>query len=344
MSGEGFSNPVVGGVVLVRPAIRSPNYVAGTSGWSINITGDAEFNNAIIRGDLQVGGVPPAPSIEVADPAHIPTVLQNFYTARGEPLVAAIIFWLDATHYNYLATSTSGVTALTVMGSVDGATVDEDIRFRSGTLSLASIATAGTPDIVVGSGAGGQTITFSTMLLDVASGSTVQVASGGAMSLQTGSTWDIDGIAAPRGFRGVSIDTVDSAAVTAETVVMTISNFVFAAGRAYRVAFGSQVETSNVNGRARFRLRKTNAAGTLWHDYGTVLTTGTAGDNTQAHNEGYLRRTAGTDLTATTVLTLENLSGGANTATMIRSTGTTRHFIIEDCGAATDFPNAVAVT
>jgi hypothetical protein len=46
----GFTNPVFGGNTLIRPAIRSPNYVAGVSGWSINRDGSAELNNLTIRG------------------------------------------------------------------------------------------------------------------------------------------------------------------------------------------------------------------------------------------------------------------------------------------------------
>ena len=46
-----FSNPVTGGQgALVRPAIKSPNYVAGSSGWTINRDGSAEFNNLTLRG------------------------------------------------------------------------------------------------------------------------------------------------------------------------------------------------------------------------------------------------------------------------------------------------------
>ncbi len=43
-------NPVVGGTVLRRAAIASPNYAAGTAGWTINADGSAEFNNLTIRG------------------------------------------------------------------------------------------------------------------------------------------------------------------------------------------------------------------------------------------------------------------------------------------------------
>lgn len=48
----GFSNPVVGGTTLVRPAIHSPDYVPGVSGWSINIDGSVEFNNGTFRGTI----------------------------------------------------------------------------------------------------------------------------------------------------------------------------------------------------------------------------------------------------------------------------------------------------
>ena len=45
-------NPVVGGSVLRIPAIQSPNYVSGTSGWALNADGSAEFNDVTIRGSL----------------------------------------------------------------------------------------------------------------------------------------------------------------------------------------------------------------------------------------------------------------------------------------------------
>ena len=38
------NDPVVGGNVLRRPAIESPNFVSGVSGWAINADGTAQFN------------------------------------------------------------------------------------------------------------------------------------------------------------------------------------------------------------------------------------------------------------------------------------------------------------
>lgn len=43
-------NPVVGGTVLRIPAIQSPNFVAGVSGWFIGADGAAEFDDITLRG------------------------------------------------------------------------------------------------------------------------------------------------------------------------------------------------------------------------------------------------------------------------------------------------------
>lgn len=50
----GFRNPILGGGgALVRPAIKSPGYVAGSSGWSVNRDGSAEFNELVVRGEFK---------------------------------------------------------------------------------------------------------------------------------------------------------------------------------------------------------------------------------------------------------------------------------------------------
>ena len=45
-------DPVVGSTILRRPAIQSPNYVTGSSGWAINADGSAEFSNVTVRGEF----------------------------------------------------------------------------------------------------------------------------------------------------------------------------------------------------------------------------------------------------------------------------------------------------
>lgn len=48
-----FQDELAGGIFLIRPALRSPDYVAGTSGWTVNQDGSAEFNDVTVRGDLE---------------------------------------------------------------------------------------------------------------------------------------------------------------------------------------------------------------------------------------------------------------------------------------------------
>lgn len=48
-----FQDDLAAGIVLVRPALRSPGYVAGSAGWTVNLDGSAEFNDVTVRGTLQ---------------------------------------------------------------------------------------------------------------------------------------------------------------------------------------------------------------------------------------------------------------------------------------------------
>lgn len=51
-----FQDELAGGVTLVRPALQSPNYAAGSAGWAVKVDGSAEFNNVTIRGATVAGG------------------------------------------------------------------------------------------------------------------------------------------------------------------------------------------------------------------------------------------------------------------------------------------------
>lgn len=50
------NDPVIGGVILRIPAIQSPNFVHGVSGWAIFQNGSAEFNNITLSGGSLVIG------------------------------------------------------------------------------------------------------------------------------------------------------------------------------------------------------------------------------------------------------------------------------------------------
>lgn len=50
-----FSNSILAGETLVRNAEQSEGFQSGVTGWRIARNGDAEFNDAVIRGELIVG-------------------------------------------------------------------------------------------------------------------------------------------------------------------------------------------------------------------------------------------------------------------------------------------------
>lgn len=53
-----FRDPILGGNELVRTAMQSPNYVAGSAGWRIARDGSVEFNSGTFRGSLSAGSNP----------------------------------------------------------------------------------------------------------------------------------------------------------------------------------------------------------------------------------------------------------------------------------------------
>ena len=71
-----FQDELAGGIVLIRPALQSPDYVAGASGWSIKVDGSAEFNNITIRGS---GTADPL----VVGPAGMPQVIVRTTPTNG---------------------------------------------------------------------------------------------------------------------------------------------------------------------------------------------------------------------------------------------------------------------
>lgn len=53
---DGFGNPIAGGGgSLIRPSLHSPDFATGSTGWSINKDGTAEFNGVTIRGTIILG-------------------------------------------------------------------------------------------------------------------------------------------------------------------------------------------------------------------------------------------------------------------------------------------------
>jgi hypothetical protein len=72
-----FVDELAAGVVLIRPALQSPDYVAGSTGWAVKADGSAEFNNITIRGGA--GTADPL----VVGPAGMPQVIVRTTPTNG---------------------------------------------------------------------------------------------------------------------------------------------------------------------------------------------------------------------------------------------------------------------
>ena len=110
-------NPVVGGTVLRRAAIQSPNYVPGTSGWTINQDGSVEFNNGTFRGTISGGQL----FIYNGNPGVGNLVLSNANPGTTQDQFGnKVIGGATATYGSTLANAVLGGAVLWYTGSLAG--------------------------------------------------------------------------------------------------------------------------------------------------------------------------------------------------------------------------------
>ncbi|SCE84086.1 hypothetical protein GA0074695_1526 [Micromonospora viridifaciens] len=152
----------------------------------------------------------------------------------------------------------------------------------------------------------------------------------------------LNGVRMGMGRVGNAQSTANSAAVFAETAVLSITGLTFKANRAYRVRVGGAFTMTTAGiVRARLRNRATDpTTATEWADLGHFPAT-LANNPFDLSKVVYLRRVAATDLTGQTLaLTLQASVAG----TIHNGSPTAPRFLeIEDCGAATDYPYAVVI-
>lgn len=332
-----FSDPIVGGEsVLIRDAIRSRNYVASVSGWTINADGTAEFSDITIRGTGEFGPNP-GQHIELTATGQI-----LIYDAGNQLVMqldgSGLLVQDIATGASALLTLAAGVTILAltppavatytfgsafVYGDSDASLGDAWMQLESPSINGGTTAKI----TLFGQNTTNPTEP-TTQIVMVAE----QIFTGGAYAIGRG--------AVARAYA-----TSNSAAVTAETTVLTSSSYAFKDGRAYKATFGPSLVTSNAFGAGQFRIRKDNAAGQLLG--GSRITTGApgAGDIVRAGETAYFRNVSGANITCFIALTLANLDGGANTAIhSIGETGGKRWLYIEDCGESDAFDWATDLT
>lgn len=145
-------------------------------------------------------------------------------------------------------------------------------------------------------------------------------------------------VAIEKGYRGSASSVANSAAVAAETAVLTITNQVFENTRAYRISIGGRVSQSAV-GQATFQLRLTNSAGTVVGIYGSYPTP-VAGSSRMAHGECYVKNDSGADITANLLLMLIPSAG---TATHVGAANAPRYLQVNDVGNEWWYDHAVSL-
>ncbi|HEX5566667.1 MAG TPA: H-type lectin domain-containing protein [Streptomyces sp.] len=126
-----FDDDLAGGIFLIRPALRSPEYAPGEAGWTINQDGSAEFNNVRVRGTLEVG-TSIAPGVELPGDQVVGQVPS---AATADTAVTAVTADTAGTagHATTATTASSAGSAGTVTGAI-GAGVTLPAGQLSGTV------------------------------------------------------------------------------------------------------------------------------------------------------------------------------------------------------------------
>lgn len=152
--------------------------------------------------------------------------------------------------------------------------------------------------------------------------------------------WTLNSVVQSDGYGYYDYQNSNSAAIGAETVILTLGSETYIPGRAYRIEVRGRVQGSVAN-TATFRVRfGTTVAGFLFCTLGGVPVT-TAGANTAAavNLERYVQVDGGDPpITSAFVITM---AANAGTATMLGAANEPFYVTIRDVGANTDFPEAI---
>lgn len=361
MGASGFDNPLTGGEgVLIYPRIKSEDFVPGVSGWSIERDGDAEFNNVVVRGDLMVYRNPSGTLLCSIDENGI-----RFYDTDGTTVVSE-------QDENGLSVFDPSTMQTSLFGRGKILLQNEDVPGH--TLNVARISAqvtnspASQPYTYIDSPSidGGDYSAMYIMGEDLVGGAPrfelfgvagPSGGSGGTFRLRRGldfQTEDADS-ASPASFPGLisvgrgirqqkTSNTSSSGIGTTETVILTGDPFIARVGRAYRVPLIGGWAGNTAGNRAEVRLRKTDAAGAL---LGTWLRTcqSVGGGDPMAWpgTAIYFRNTGTSDVTFNPALTLQQAGGGGTVQGWGNGADIEFGYVIEDCGAASNYPFATAV-
>lgn len=267
---------------------------------------------------IPAGAQPGTPRIVLT--SQLPPPLDTYqFAATGGPTAASagIIFYSNSTtSYQFLVLVRSPNEIQVRWGSVIAGVVMQLDANQAAGYYLRGLGTPATKTQVIGS-------------FDI------QLIKGAGYNEVDPVDWTVNGISQSRGLVASASAVVDSAAITAETVVLTTGNFTAVNGRAYEVRCDFGI-TPSVANRAGCNLRKNNLAGMLVGSGGINLPAAC-----QFHMTQKFVRTAGSDLTGIAIA--QTLIPTAGNVVQNGSAIGVRTLEVWDIGIATDYPNAIAI-
>lgn len=314
-----FSNPITGANgALIRDRIKSPNYVTGVSGWTINKDGSVEFVNGLFRGDVIVGG-PGYPQLALTE--TIPAELTAFYSSNWAGTIGdfAILLAVDASNYSYevLLTTSSVGPALATGFVIAGNVKERNISYVSSGRVITDYGDFSSSDVrMFGRNIlGDPTIAGSDMSFGV--------------SLPRGVTTQIT----------LTSFTFNTTAATTEQLALTTLSFLFKNNRAYQFRLRGFKKSAAAQAPG-INVHKTNLAGTTL--IGGRVDLPLTGFDLEEIREGIFVNSSGADVTAALAVGIQ-----PSTATIVTfETGTGGNsgwYEVVDIGAATDYAGRPSV-
>lgn len=335
----GFSDPITAGDVLIREAIRSPNYNPGVSGWRIAKDGTAEFVGIVIQqgGLIQMSGATPTTPL-------ITVIVTGDTTARWQVNANGDMNWsagsgaVDTNLYrsaadNLRTDDLMSSTRITHAHPAFSANVQADSNDRWIVTADGSM-TWGPGNV------GGDTTLARSAVGTLRTAGTLEVGT----DLKTGPA----NVSIGRGTWNFTVQAGNIAGVTgAETTIIDSGPITWKAGRAYSIEVQIYALTSVGGDQAQVRLRRATLGGTNWADWfaAVQMPVGGGSNNVPFYAQKVMARTAGTDLTGVNVLVTGNRFSGTGTLQFNQNTGVGQTYVlVRDIGAASDYPNAMAIT
>jgi hypothetical protein len=298
-----FTNPIVAGNSLIREAIQSPNFVSGSSGWSINKDGSAEFTDALIRGEFSAGNgavtVNSSGLYVTGASAEYKTDINGGFNARLIP---------DDGSFARMQ------TAILLLRPPNPSPINGITPISSGFV-FAEYQNAGSieyPFMWLKSPSFTGKAAVSLSLIGQSSASSTDDTN---TYLETNSfRWSQAGVPNKdlgRGYIASERRTSTSGPVgPGEAVAWTFASRTYKANRVYEIR-GNLTLASSVSGATVFpRIRKTNAAGQLLNEYARFVCT-TSGTQYGHPTTIQVFAVGSNDVTASLCITLQNSSGTA---------------------------------